>query len=57
MWLPRVGEEGMEECVLVTIGQIGQIAVTGKVQERNACWKELSFVENTGSSSKLEEER
>lgn len=47
----------MEECVLVTIGQIGQIAVTGKVQERNACWKELSFVENTGSSSKLEEER
>lgn len=52
--MPRVGEEGMEECILV---KLRQMAVMSMVQERNAFWKELSFVVNTGSSSKLEEER
>lgn len=33
------------------------MAVRSGVQERNAFWKELSFVVNIASSSKLEEER
>lgn len=33
------------------------MAVTSKLQKKNACWKELSFVVNTCSSSKLLEER
>lgn len=50
----RGREEGTKERILV---KIQQVAVRRKVQQRNGCWEELSFVVNTGPSSKLEEER
>jgi len=46
--------EGVEECIL---GKLWKMAVASKWQKKNACWKEESFVGNTRSSSKLEEER